>query len=54
MSQRDCWLVVVQDEEGQETELVTTDGVTVEEGATIETTDGRRITFTERAQPEAA
>jgi hypothetical protein len=50
VSAREAWLAVLEDEDGnEETELVTVSGVTVTEGATIETTSGERLTFTERA-----
>lgn len=49
MSERTAWLAVVQrgDEiDEQETEVVTLEGVSASPGATIETTDGTRITLT--------
>jgi hypothetical protein len=46
---RESWLVLVQDGDDQETELVTLDRVRAEAGGTIETTDGRRLTFVEPA-----
>lgn len=52
MPQREAWIAVVQDGDDpvdQETELVTLDGLTGREGATIELTDGRRITLTSPA-----
>lgn len=52
MTAREAWLAVVQDGDephDQETELVTLEGLTAEPGATIETTDGRRITLLEPA-----
>lgn len=53
MAERESWLAVVQegdDETGQETELVTLEGVRGEAGGTIELTDGRRITLTQPAE----
>lgn len=50
MAHREAWLAVVEDGRREpETELVTVTGGLLEPGATIETTDGRRITLTERA-----
>jgi hypothetical protein len=49
---REAWLAVVQDGDepaNQETELVTLEGATARPGATIELTDGRRITLLEPA-----
>jgi hypothetical protein len=53
MPEREAWLGVVQngdDPTEQETEVVTLDGLHGERGATIELTDGRRITLTEPAE----
>jgi hypothetical protein len=47
---RESWLAVVQDGDephDQETELVTLEGAHAEPGATIELTDGTRITLVE-------
>ncbi|HVM69557.1 MAG TPA: hypothetical protein VM204_06950 [Gaiellaceae bacterium] len=57
MSAREAWIGVVQDADGnEETELVTLDGAHAEPGATIELTDGQRITLTAPAveTPEQA
>lgn len=51
-AETEAWLGIVQDgdEPGdQETEVVTLSGLRAEPGATIETTDGRRITLLEPA-----
>lgn len=55
MAEREAWLAVVQDgEDGvEETELVTLEGAHAEPGATIELTDGRRITLVSPAQAAA-
>lgn len=53
-AEREAWLAVVQDGDEQETELVTLEGLTAQAGATIETTDGRRITLTAPAGAKAA
>lgn len=51
---REAWLAVVQDgDETEETELVTLEGAHAEPGATIELTDGRRITLIEPATAAA-
>jgi len=53
MPNREAWLGVVQngdDPTEQETEIVTLQGLHAEPGATIEMTDGRRITLTARAE----
>lgn len=50
MPDRESWLAIVQtgdDETDQETELVTLEGAHGSPGATIELTDGRRITLME-------
>lgn len=52
MATRESWIGVIQnggDQHDQETELVTLEGLTASPGATIETTDGRRITLVEPA-----
>lgn len=50
---RESWFAVVQDGDDQEeTELVTLDGITAVPGATIEMTDGQRITLVEPAKAE--
>lgn len=49
MPEREAWLGVVQRGSREETELVTLEGISAEYGATIETTDGIRITLTEPA-----
>lgn len=52
MADREAWLAVVQhgdDEHDQDTELVTLEGITAAPGATIELTDGQRITLVEQA-----
>jgi hypothetical protein len=57
MPEREAWLAVVQngeEPEDQETELVTLEGLTAYAGATIETTDGRRITLLEPAGVKTA
>lgn len=47
---REAWLGVVQDgDDDQEAEVVTLEGLVGSPGATIETTDGRRITLLEPA-----
>lgn len=51
----EAWTAVVQDADGQEeTELVTLRGAHAEPGATIETTDGQRITLVAPAGETAA
>jgi hypothetical protein len=48
---REAWLGVVQDGDDpsdQETELVTLEKIKAEPGATIEISDGRRITLIEK------
>lgn len=54
MPEREAWIVVVQNDHEEETEVVTLEGVTATPGATIEGTDGQRITFVEPAGVEAA
>jgi hypothetical protein len=52
MAERESWLAVVQhgdDDHEQDTELVTLEGVEAKPGATIELTDGQRITLLEPA-----
>lgn len=50
MAERSAWVALVQDgDEEQETEVVTLEGLHAEPGATIESTDGRRITLLEPA-----
>lgn len=45
---REAWLVLLESGDGdQETELVTLDGITVQAGATLEGTNGQRLTFLE-------
>lgn len=51
-AQREAWLCVVQhgdSEHDQESEVVTLEGLTAEPGATIELTDGVRVTLLEPA-----
>lgn len=53
-TRREAWLAVVQDADGsEETEVVTLEGATGTAGATIELTDGSRITLTAPAQEAA-
>jgi hypothetical protein len=53
---REAYICVVQhgDHDDQETELVTLEGLTAAPGATIELTDGTRITLVEPAGQVAA
>ena len=56
MPDREAWLGVVQDGDdpsAQETEVVTLEGLHGKPGATIETTDGRRIQLVEPAEAAA-
>jgi len=47
---REAWLAVVQNgDHAEETEVVTLEGLTAAPGATIEMTDGQRITLVEPA-----
>lgn len=51
-AQREAWLAVVQhgdNQYDQESEVVTLEGLTAEPGATIEMTDGSRVTLLEPA-----
>lgn len=48
---REAWLAVIQDgDEPEETEVVTVEGGTLEPGATIEITNGVRVTITAPAE----
>lgn len=55
MADREAWIAVVQngDEWVEETEIVTLEGAHAVAGATIELTDGRRITLVSPAQAAA-